>query len=114
MLADLALRRRDYDEADLYRLTGRYGDIRPLPVAVLVVATVAGWGLVTNTAAGWLNWQGFLLGPLGLGGKEGSWAFANLGILVALVLAFVATWILGRAGVRVQESQAPTVEGARL
>jgi purine-cytosine permease-like protein len=109
MLGDLALRRRDYDEADLYRLNGRYGDVRVVPIVILVITTVAGWGLVTNTNAEWLSWQGFLLGPVGLGGKDGAWAYANLGILVALVLAFAATWALGRAGVRSQESQA--VEG---
>ena len=31
------------------------------------------------------TWQGYLLEPLGLGGKDGAWAFANLGVLVALV-----------------------------
>ncbi|ETK30483.1 purine-cytosine permease family protein [Microbispora sp. ATCC PTA-5024] len=113
MLADIALRRRDYDETDLYRPSGRYGDVRALPVAVLVVATVAGWGLVTNGAAGWLKWQGYLLGPLGLGGRDGSWAYANLGVFVALALGFAATLLLGRPGVRAQESQAPAPEEAR-
>ena len=51
---------------------------------------MVGWGLVTNTYASWLTWQGYLLGPLGLGGKTGAWAFANLGVLVALVLGFVS------------------------
>ncbi len=55
------------------------------PVGVIVVGTVIGWGLVTNSSAGWLNWQGYLLGPFGLGGKTGAWAFANLGVLAALV-----------------------------
>ena len=31
MLADLALRRRDYAEADLYDPAGRYGDVRLVP-----------------------------------------------------------------------------------
>ncbi|MFR2313701.1 MAG: hypothetical protein ACLS6O_02160 [Bifidobacterium sp.] len=39
--------------------------------AILVVGTVLGWGLVVNTAASWLNWQGYLL--FLIGGKEGSW-----------------------------------------
>jgi hypothetical protein len=46
-----------------------------------------------------------------MGGKTGAWAFANLGVLVALVLGFVAQWIYGRAGVRVQEG-APPLEPA--
>ena len=53
-------------------------------IALVVLGTVLGWGLVTNTYAGWLDWQGYLLGPFGLGGKDGAWAFANLGVLVAL------------------------------
>ncbi|WP_424533168.1 purine-cytosine permease family protein [Sphaerisporangium viridialbum] len=108
MLADVALRRRDYDEADLYRPSGRYGDIRPVPIAVIVAGTAIGWGLVTNTAASWLGWQGYLLEPLGLGGRSGSWAFANLGVLVALVLGFAATWALTRSKIRTQEHLAPT------
>ncbi|MGC2999913.1 purine-cytosine permease family protein [Streptomyces sp. G35A] len=107
MLADLALRRRDYDEADLYRPRGRYGDVPPLPLVLTLAATALGWGLVTNSAAGWLDWQGYLLGPLGLGGRTGSWAYANLGVLAALVLGFLGTLALGRARVRRQERRAP-------
>ena len=105
MLADIALRRRDYAEADLYSPSGRYGDVRPFPIAVVLVGTLLGWGLVTNSAAGWLDWQGYLLGPLGLGGRDGAWAGANLGVLVALVLAFVAALIGTRSAVRAQEAR---------
>ena len=108
MLADLALRRRDYDEADLFRTRGRYGDVEPLPLVLTLAATAIGWGLVTNTAAGWLEWQGYLLGPLGLGGKDGSWAYANLGVLAALALGFLGTLALGRGRVRSQEAGPPS------
>jgi purine-cytosine permease-like protein len=104
MLADIAARRSDYADDDLYRTTGRYGDIRWLPVATMVVATGIGWGLVTNTLASWLTWQGYLLGAFGLGGKEGAWAYANLGVLAALVIGFVAHWLGGRPAVRRQEA----------
>ncbi|MEU8222697.1 cytosine permease [Kribbella sp. NPDC048915] len=104
MLADIASRRRDYDEDDLYRPSGRYGDIRWLPVLTMLVATGIGWGLVTNSLASWLTWQGYLLGAFGLGGKDGTWAFANLGVLVALVLGFVVQWFGGRPAVRRQEA----------
>jgi nucleobase:cation symporter-1, NCS1 family len=57
----------------------------------VAVSTALGWGLVTNASASWLSWQGYLLGPFHLGGKDGAWAFANLGVLAALVLGFVAT-----------------------
>jgi purine-cytosine permease-like protein len=103
MLADIALRRRDYAEQDLYSATGRYGDVRLLPIATVLVTTVIGWGLVTNTVE-WLGWQGYLLEPFGLGGKGGAWAFANLGVLAALLLGFVVTFLFSRARVQAQES----------
>lgn len=85
-LADLWLRRGSYDEEAFFDSTGRYGSVGWGAVAAMVVGTVVGWGLVTNGFADWLKWQGYLLGPLG--GREGAWAFANLGILAALVLGF--------------------------
>ena len=105
ILADLALRRHGYDPHDLFHPKGRYGDIRTLPLATTLAATVLGWGLVTNSTAGWLNWQGYLLDPLGLGGKNGSWAYANLGVLAALALGFLVTLALTRSQIRQQEKQ---------
>jgi len=104
MLADIALRKRDYAESDLFTTSGRYGDIRWAPVLAVVVATAIGWGLVTNASATWLTWQGYLLGPFGLGGKAGAWAYANLGVLIALTIGFVAHFVFGRAEVRAEES----------
>lgn len=106
MLADVVLRRRDYAEDDLFDPTGRYGDVRPVPIAVVLGGTALGWGLVTNSSASWLAWQGYLLEPFGLGGREGEWAYANLGVLVALVLGFVITLAAGRSAVRGQEKPA--------
>ncbi len=106
MLADLLQRRRDYAEAELYDPRGRYGSVQPVPLALLVVGTVLGWGLVTNGLADWLTWQGYLLGPFGLGGREGSWAYANLGVLVALAVGFLGTLALRRSAVRAQEGSA--------
>jgi nucleobase:cation symporter-1, NCS1 family len=104
MLADIALRRRDYAEPELFTPAGRYGNIRWLPVLTVVVATGIGWGLVTNSLASWLTWQGYLLGPFGLGGKTGAWAFANLGVLIALALGFVVTFAFSRSTVRAEEA----------
>jgi nucleobase:cation symporter-1, NCS1 family len=42
---------------------------------------------------------------LGLGGREGSWAYANLGVLAALVIGFLGTLLLARRTVRAQEGQ---------
>ncbi|MBL1084513.1 cytosine permease [Streptomyces actinomycinicus] len=108
MLADLALRRRDYDEGDLYRPRGRYGDVPLPPLVLTLLATAAGWGLVTNSAASWLTWQGYLLEPFGLGGRSGAWAYANLGVLVALALGFLGTLLTARGRVREQEARAPS------
>jgi nucleobase:cation symporter-1, NCS1 family len=114
LLADIMLRRRDYAEAELYSVRGRYGDVRLMPIAVMVVATVIGWGLVTNTSATWLTWQGYLLGPFGLGGKTGAWAYANVGVLAALVLGFAVTAIFGPSVVRAQEKAPELATAAAL
>jgi NCS1 family nucleobase:cation symporter-1 len=103
-LGDLALRRGNYAEPDLFDPRGRYGSAQPVPLLLLLVGTVLGWGLVTNTFAGWLDWQGYLLGPLGLGGKDGAWAFANLGVLVAFLVGLLGMLLLRRGAVRAQEA----------
>jgi len=102
-LADMSLRKKNYEDAELFSTTGRYGDIRITPLVTTIVSSVIGWGLVTNSAASWLTWQGYLLKPLGLGGKSGAWAYANLGVLAALVLSFAVTYVLHRKEVEKQE-----------
>jgi hypothetical protein len=75
----------------------------------MALGSALGWGLVVNTFskdASWNNWQGYLLQPLGLGGRDGPWAYANLGVLLALALGFVATLLLRRGTVRRQELSA--------
>ncbi|MHB1820953.1 MAG: purine-cytosine permease family protein, partial [Streptosporangiaceae bacterium] len=104
MLADVMLRRRDYAERELFDPAGRYGDIRWLAVLTVIVGTGIGWGLVTNASASWLTWQGYLLAPFGLGGKTGAWAYANLGVLAALVIGFAAVALFGRGTIRTQEA----------
>lgn len=112
MLADIGLRRRDYSEPDLFDRRGRYGDVRLAPLAIIVISTVVGWGLVTNTFASWLSWQGYLLAPFGLGGKSGAWAYANLGVLVALGIGLIAGLAVSVAPVRAQESAPPLAPAA--
>jgi nucleobase:cation symporter-1, NCS1 family len=105
-LGDLALRHKNYADDELYSTTGRYGDFRITPFLTTVIASVIGWGLVTNGFATWLTWQGYLLGPLGLGGKSGQWAFANLGVFAALLLSFLVTVIFTKPAVQRQEELA--------
>ena len=104
MIADIAMRRRDYAEAELFDPAGRYRAVNWVSVALVVIATVIGWGLVTNSYAGWLDWQGYLLGALGFGGKDGDWAGANVGVLFALVIGYVGSLLLNRTAVRREES----------
>ncbi|ANP28623.1 hypothetical protein DAD186_20730 [Dermabacter vaginalis] len=104
LIADILTRRVDYDEQALFDAQGRYGSVDWISIATLIVCSVLGWGLVVNgfaEAAAWNNWQGYLLGPLG--GREGKWADANLGVLLALVLGFVLTFVLRRGTIRRQE-----------
>lgn len=106
-VADLALRRRDYAALDLYDPRGRYGAWNVTTVAWFAFAVFVGWGTVTKAwnAPDWLGWLGYLLGPLGLGGKEGEWAFANLGVVAALVIGFVGYLLTGRRHVARQEAE---------
>ncbi len=104
-LADLLSRRRSYDDADLYRPGGRYGVLNWPAVTIMIVATVIGWGMVVNTSAAAFGWQGYLLGPLGLGPRLGGpWTYANLGVLVAFLLAAGGQAVFARARIRRQEA----------
>jgi nucleobase:cation symporter-1, NCS1 family len=110
-LADLLARRRDYDAAALYDGRGRYGAFGWPAIVSMVVAAVLGWGLVIQPfGSKGLGWLGYLLSPFGLGGKDGTWAFANLGVPVALAVAFVGYLLLGLPGVRRQERSQAEVE----
>jgi purine-cytosine permease-like protein len=96
------LLRKGYDQNDLYRAAGRYGAWNLRSIGVLVTATIVGWGFVTNGFASWLTWQGYFLGILG--GKEGEWAYANLGVFFALVIGSVGYGLLARKTIVRQES----------
>ncbi len=88
------LLRKSYHEVDLYRSEGRYGAWNLRSISILTIATFVGWGFVTNGFASWLSWQGYFLGILG--GKEGEWAYANLGVFFALVIGFLGYFLLAR------------------
>ncbi|PXA72310.1 purine-cytosine permease family protein [Cryobacterium arcticum] len=103
-MADVLLRRKGYAARDLFDPAGRYGNVRVLAIVLIALGAVVGWGMVTNGFAEWLAWQGYLLEPFGLGGREGDWAFANLGVLVALVIGFGGTLLFGRGAIRRQEA----------
>ena len=101
-VADVVLRKRDYVEADLFSETGRYGRINPIAIALVAIGSIIGWGFVTNTFASWLSWQGYFMGAIG--GKEGQWAYANVGVIFALLIGFFGYLLLGRARIKLQET----------
>ena len=100
-VADVVLRKRDYVEADLFSETGRYGRVNPIAIALVALGSIVGWGFVTNTFAGWLNWQGYFMSAIG--GKEGQWAYANVGVIFALLIGFFGYLLLGRSRIKAQE-----------
>lgn len=111
--ADLIARWREgYDERRLFDAhvpaagVPGYGSVRWFAVIWMLVCCAIGWGLVTNANPG-LTWQGYLLGPLG--GKEGPWAAASLGVIVALVLGFAGVGLqrLAQARLRAGVRQGP-------
>jgi purine-cytosine permease-like protein len=95
------LMRKSYAEADLFTVDGRYGGWNFKSIGLVAVGSVIGWGLVTNSLASWLSWQGYLLGPIG--GKEGQWAYANLGVIAALIIGFIGHVLLSKQDIRKQE-----------
>ena len=78
---------RGYDELALYDQNSHYGSVNWISIIVLASASVVGFGFVTNTFASWLSWQGYFMDLIG--GKEGSWAGANIGVLLALIIGFI-------------------------
>jgi nucleobase:cation symporter-1, NCS1 family len=105
-LADLLLRRRPYDETDLHRVRGRYGALSWPAVASMLVGTFLGWGLVVSiSTSDVFKWQGYLLDPLGLGPKtNGPWTYANLGVIIALVVGFLGGLVFSGRRIGQQES----------
>jgi hypothetical protein len=70
-------------------------------ISVMAIGTFIGWGFVTNSFASWLSWQGYFLRVIG--GKDGAWAYANLGVFFALLIGFVGHFLLARKKIARQE-----------
>lgn len=89
--ADLVVRWREgFPAARLFDGSPRGAGLVRWPALLAMVSGCAfGFGLVTNSEAPWL---GYLLGPLGFGGRGGAWAASNIGVLLTLVLCFAAGW----------------------
>ena len=101
-VTDVLLRKQAYDEIDLYRLEGRYGIWNFKSLVLMAIGSVIGWGFVTNTFASWLSWQGYFLWLIG--GKDGGWAYANVGVLLALAVGAGGHYLIARKTISRQES----------
>lgn len=99
-VADVFMR-KSYSEDELFDSKGRYGAYNFKSIGLVVFGTIIGWGLVTNSLASWLSWQGYLLSPFG--GKDGQWAYANLGVIAALLIGFIGHFILSKSDIKKQE-----------
>ena len=101
-VADVIMRKKAYIEKDLYDTQGMYGSINKGSIALMLIGTFVGWGFVTNAFASWLSWQGYFLGAIG--GKDGAWAFSNVGVIFALMIGFVGHIMLSYRKIRAQEN----------
>ena len=100
-VADVVLRKKPYDEKALFDENGIYGSVNKGSIFLMALGTFIGWGFVTNSFASWLQWQGYLMAAIG--GKEGSWAYSNIGVIFALLIGFLGHALLSRKSIRSQE-----------
>ncbi len=101
-VADVAIRKKAYSEEDLFNPKGIYGSINKGSITLMIVGSIIGWGFVTNTFAPWLEWQGYFLSLIG--GKDGAWAYSNVGVIFALIFGFFGHLLLSARKIRAQES----------
>jgi purine-cytosine permease-like protein len=104
-VADVVMRKKPYSEEALFDRNGIYGNVNKRSILLMAVGTFIGWGFVTNTFASWLAWQGYLMQAIG--GKDGAWAYANVGVIFALLIGFLGHIILSRKTISSQEGSQP-------
>ncbi|HUW87659.1 MAG TPA: cytosine permease [Candidatus Paceibacterota bacterium] len=109
-VADVVMRKRNYAESELFLPSGRYGSWNLRSIFLVLIGSIIGWGFVTNPFASWLSWQGYFMDAIG--GKEGPWAYANLGVIFSLIVGFFGHVILARKAIQRQEST-PYLESDR-
>jgi NCS1 family nucleobase:cation symporter-1 len=101
-VADVLIRKRAYSEKELFNPHGIYGSVNFRSIALMLCGSIIGWGFVTNTFAPWLEWQGYFLELIG--GKDGPWAYSNIGVIFALIFGFFGHILLSARQIRAQES----------
>ena len=102
-VADVVMRKNAYSEKDLFDSNGLYESVNKGSITLMGVGSIIGWGFVTNTFAPWLEWQGYLLRFIG--GKDGAWAYSNIGVIFALLIGLFGHIILSARKIRAQESE---------
>lgn len=101
--ADTMIRRAPYDSASLLARGKRYPAVNWINLPAYLLITAVGFGLTSATLAG-LQWQGYLLAPLGI--EAGSdLASSDFGVVIALGLGLLIPLVTGVRGIRRQESQ---------
>lgn len=101
-VADVLMRKREYNEEDLYDENGRYRSWNLASLSTMAIGSIVGWGFVTNAFAPWLGWQGYFMGLIG--GKDGQWASANLGVVFALLIGFTGYVVTNYGSIKRQEN----------
>jgi purine-cytosine permease-like protein len=105
-IADLLMRRKNYDEPALYSGWGRYRKVNAQAVFLLIFASVLGFGFVASpdTSITWTRWEGYFYAALGITGDNSAWYWSNIGVFLAVVVGFLGQLLFGRRAVRRQES----------
>ncbi len=105
-IADLMMRRKNYDESALYSIWGRYHSVNFAAIFVMLVATVVGFGFVASPdmSIAWTQWEGYFYKALRMTPDNSAWYYSNVGILLAVAIGFLGQLLLGRGAVKRQEN----------
>lgn len=107
--ADTALRRTDFHEVSLLRSYGFYGSFNWATLSGWVVATAAGWGMISSNLVEF-QWMGYLAKPMGITVQA---LEANLGIWIALAIGLITPFIVSIPRIRQQEKEVSAIEARR-
>jgi len=101
-VSDVLLRKKPFSEKDLYKIDGIYRAWNKKSISLVIVSSIVGWGFVTNSFASALSWQGYFLWIIG--GKDGPWAYSNVGVVIALAIGAIGYVVTSRGDIKKQES----------
>jgi NCS1 family nucleobase:cation symporter-1 len=99
--AETMVRTRRFHQPSLIKRGGVYPDWRWNNLAMLVVASAIGLGLISSDLP-WLSWEGYLFPLLGVS-PQGDLGMSNIGVVVALGLGILTPIVSSIPAVRRQE-----------